>query len=702
MKKRVFVIVLALLMLCSAFPLGAFATTQVDTIGFVNAVLPVAGETPVHNASLADPDALYFVTQPAWYKISDKNYVQVGESETFVAGKSYYFRCVVNVKSGYAFNPMNMSIGAFLKDNADNKFKLDGLLIENTELGKKVTLEVTCKEAKIVKRIDFRDIVMPIAGEAPANTSWSFADTDAFYMVQGPAWCGLLDGKYLALKTTFSLGTRYYFRCVVNVKPGYKFDPLNINMTGSLSDAAGNRIKLDSILIENHEKGKQVTLGVTCIEKKTVKNIDFKNVVMPVAGQSPDNSAAFVNEDELYFVTPAYWYEVSGGHYYALADTAKFEAGKTYYFRCKVNVKPGYQFDPMNLNLNGSLSDAAGNRISLDSINIENDAEGKLVTLGVKCEEAKIVRYIDFTDVVMPVAGETPDNNSWAFANDDALYMVSGPTWVSLSDGSYIPVNSYSPFVAGVTYYFRCVVNVKPGYQFDPMNINMNGSMKDANGVAIKLESILIENHANGKRVTLGVKCTEAKIVKSIDFTGVVKPVAGEAPDNSGDVADIDALVSVTPPMWYKVSGGKYVAMNFEEKFEEGKTYYFRGVVDVNPGYKFDPVNINLTGSLTDAYGNKIKLDSILIENDPDGKLVTLAVKCEAGSPFMLGDVDDDKNITASDARLCLRRAVDLEPYAPGSREFRACDVDKDGSVTANDARSILRAAVDLEDPATW
>ena len=68
----------------------------------------------------------------------------------------------------------------------------------------------------------------------------------------------------------------------------------------------------------------------------------------------------------------------------------------------------------------------------------------------------------------------------------------------------------------------------------------------------------------------------------------------------------------------------------------------------------------------------------------------------------MLGDVDKDTKITAGDARLALRRAVDLEDYAEGSYEFIACDVDKDGKVTANDARSILRAAVDLEDPATW
>ena len=74
----------------------------------------------------------------------------------------------------------------------------------------------------------------------------------------------------------------------------------------------------------------------------------------------------------------------------------------------------------------------------------------------------------------------------------------------------------------------------------------------------------------------------------------------------------------------------------------------------------------------------------------------------QSGSTAMPGDVDFDTKITASDARLCLRRAVDLETYPEGSKEFIACDVDKDGKVTASDARMILRAAVDLEDPKTW
>ena len=113
----------------------------------------------------------------------------------------------------------------------------------------------------------------------------------------------------------------------------------------------------------------------------------------------------------------------------------------------------------------------------------------------------------------------------------------------------------------------------------------------------------------------------------------------------------------------------------------------------------------------TSLYVNGKKVSSgAPLAADVDGMIVKGDIVLAAGTykkpaevpQVMLGDVDKDTHITASDARLCLRRAVDLEDYAVGSYEFTACDVDKDGSVTASDARSILRAAVDLEDPATW
>lgn len=62
-----------------------------------------------------------------------------------------------------------------------------------------------------------------------------------------------------------------------------------------------------------------------------------------------------------------------------------------------------------------------------------------------------------------------------------------------------------------------------------------------------------------------------------------------------------------------------------------------------------------------------------------------------------VGDVDGDGTITPADARLALRRSVNLESYAEGSLAYFACDADKDGIVTPADARLILRASVGLE-----
>lgn len=84
--------------------------------------------------------------------------------------------------------------------------------------------------------------------------------------------------------------------------------------------------------------------------------------------------------------------------------------------------------------------------------------------------------------------------------------------------------------------------------------------------------------------------------------------------------------------------------------------------------------------------------------------LVTLAVLIAGFGAFSLaenvlrGDVNKDGAVGADDARLALRRSVDLETYEPGSDEFVAADYDCDGSVSAMDARYILRASVGIVD----
>lgn len=66
----------------------------------------------------------------------------------------------------------------------------------------------------------------------------------------------------------------------------------------------------------------------------------------------------------------------------------------------------------------------------------------------------------------------------------------------------------------------------------------------------------------------------------------------------------------------------------------------------------------------------------------------------------MMGDLDEDKKITAADARLVLRASVGLESFK--EKEITLADIDKDKRITAADARLILRASVGLEDSEKW
>ena len=65
---------------------------------------------------------------------------------------------------------------------------------------------------------------------------------------------------------------------------------------------------------------------------------------------------------------------------------------------------------------------------------------------------------------------------------------------------------------------------------------------------------------------------------------------------------------------------------------------------------------------------------------------------------YLPGDVDNDGLITAADARLILRYAVQLESYTPDSAAYAACDVNGDGMITSEDARMLMRVSIGLED----
>lgn len=77
--------------------------------------------------------------------------------------------------------------------------------------------------------------------------------------------------------------------------------------------------------------------------------------------------------------------------------------------------------------------------------------------------------------------------------------------------------------------------------------------------------------------------------------------------------------------------------------------------------------------------------------------LVTSMMSCLTASAALVGDVNHDGNVTASDARIVLRAVAKLEWM--NEEDYYIADANHDRNVTASDARIILRVAAKLEAP---
>ena len=98
----------------------------------------------------------------------------------------------------------------------------------------------------------------------------------------------------------------------------------------------------------------------------------------------------------------------------------------------------------------------------------------------------------------------------------------------------------------------------------------------------------------------------------------------------------------------------------------------------------------NVNGALITKDGEPYGM--VYAEN---GQCISLAAAARLlGLGPLMGDIDSDGFVTASDARMVLRYAVQLE--IPSKIMRTVADVDGDGSVQPADARLVLRYAVGI------
>lgn len=83
-----------------------------------------------------------------------------------------------------------------------------------------------------------------------------------------------------------------------------------------------------------------------------------------------------------------------------------------------------------------------------------------------------------------------------------------------------------------------------------------------------------------------------------------------------------------------------------------------------------------------------------VVVSSADGK-VTVATFEVLEPPYVLGDVDEDKEISAADANLILRAVAKLQTLT--NKQTMAADTDKDTEISAADANRVLRVVAKLE-----
>lgn len=145
----------------------------------------------------------------------------------------------------------------------------------------------------------------------------------------------------------------------------------------------------------------------------------------------------------------------------------------------------------------------------------------------------------------------------------------------------------------------------------------------------------------------------------------------------------------VTHNHWYKYKYcPAYILPHWNSFRDKVKSY-----LDLPEGLSDDAVADQvIAGKWSSGEERKRKLVFAGYEYDTVQSIVTKKMQAYVR---VMGDIDGDGKVTAADARLALRAAVDLDILT--EEQLKAADMDGDGKVTAADARLILRKAVNLE-----
>ena len=711
MKTRVLSLLLAVVMVLSAVPvLGGALTQQAQAAeklygATVYYSAPAIGKTA--GSMTRTCSSSNFDISAIWYKVNPITLKKDGYlMKEAVFGEGFYgVDITLTPKEGFFFeNGFQMKVGNIYKTANGPTINVD---VEN----QKITVTEQFSLTSTIALLKLSTGQTPLAGNTPdkaapyvldANGNAVYNDADAAptvileknncYWYEGAS----VESPSPMKKTdTFQKGKSYTYRFRIKPREGFSF---------------GESVKFqcatsDNVMIKTYYLSSLNTFIVDFtyypIGMEVIKTAYFSNVQQPVIGQTVNATADSANGD-LEILDVEWLEEFDIDHFAPLPEGAKFEKGKYYMLSITFKSKAGYVFAE---HFNYDLKDANG--ADVDSFGANGPHVYGSGNYRFEIHIAPIEKAPDipiktayFSNVQQPVIGQTIKATADSAKGDLEILDVEWMEELELDHYAALPDGA--KFEKDKYYLLRILFKAKAGYVFAA---HFNYDLKDANGADVDSFGADGPTPYGGNylfEIHIGpVEKAPDVTINTAYFSNVQQPVIGEPVNATADSAKGD--LEILDVEWMEeIELDHYAALPDGAKFEKDKYYVLRILFKAKAGYVFAA---HFNYDLKDANGADV--DSFGADGPtPYGGNYLFEIHIgpveKAPEPaFTLGDVDGDGEIKTGDARLALRRAIDLETYKPESREFKACDINLDGSVKTGDARMILRKAIGFKD-ADW
>ena len=562
-------------------------------------------------------------------------------------------------------------------------YQKDGSQHPNGDFFAVDNVEITENEPAddLIHTIAIEGFTAPVYGEHP-DVEVNVPE-GAHYYIQTSNWNWLYEGfgNTVFPEDTFDNGEYDYYQFFdVIAEEGYFFaEDVTVTINGDASLVADHGFDGG----QNYQWVNSIYFNVDAPEPNYIDAVEIIDFAMPAWGEHPDFDLS-VPDDAHYTVDYVDWSYFGGGFGVMTADDVFDNPAATYTMYVQLIPDEGWV-----------LADDAVFTINGDSALVDPYGCGYqggsypyiyVNSIGFTVEEPPAepiaITEINVVGFLTPEAGMTGAEFMALSVPADANYYISIIQAYNNTTGD--PLSDEDLLEEGNSYIVGAQVVANEGYYFaDDAVLLANGGTELVN---TDLSYVCDSETAWVVMNEYTIPATPSTIfIDTIYVNGVeTQPIAGEnADDHLATIAIPDGEpYTIEYTRWFdedNISG-------FHDAFVAGGHYSVNISVGLPEGYQFaDSVTIYVNGetSLVSAY---------VYNYGTSVAFYTIPFECVEGTASILGDVDQDGEVTVADALLALRCAMGVAELT--EEQLAQMDVNGDGVYDLVDATLILRYAM--------